>query len=196
MLFRSLPAWLKATASPSTLAPGQVGQLTLRYKGPARKRFGAVTDQIKLLAKRGTRSQTITLEVSALLEIAPNPPATPALAEAAPKLSLSKAEHDFGKIMPTKTRTVTISLQNAGKSPLKIYGVQAESALVRHELAASKLAPGASTRLYLHLDPAADPGRQRHVVTLYTSDPARPQTPITLLVEQMLLPGQVERPKE
>jgi hypothetical protein len=97
-----------------------------------------------------------------------------------PKLSLSKNQHDFGKVEEGKLVEVKIGLKNNGKGVLEIQEVKSSCGCTAALVSSKKLSPGESGNIRIELDTANREGILTRTVTIYSNDPTAPNQVITL----------------
>lgn len=183
-----LPKWMKMSLKPEQVAPGQTGKMTIRYSGKARKDFGYVTDILEVQTQGGQAGRPSPLYVMVNLQESP-----PALTQE----QLAVREHltpvpqdlNLGKIEGGVVHTGQYILRNTGKSTLKLYAVKPGCKCLRTELIDRKLAPGASTTLYVHLDTNGYLGDFDKALTVFSSDPTEPALSLTLKAKIENPPG-------
>jgi hypothetical protein len=79
---------------------------------------------------------------------------------------------------------------------MTIYGAKSSCKCIRTEILAKKLAPGASTDLYIHFDANGYFDEVEKPVTIYTSDPTQPAYGITVKGKFFPRPGEKPAPIE
>ncbi|MCL6642397.1 MAG: DUF1573 domain-containing protein [Candidatus Bipolaricaulota bacterium] len=128
---------------------------------------------------------------------------TVALAQASPpKIEVSSAAYDFGTIAGTAQVETTVSIHNAGESPLEILSVTTSCGCTKAQLTDEKIEPGQTTTLKIIFDasshigerkaPLTEPEAVTHVVYLRTNDPARPEVEIE--IRAMVMPENLTSP--
>ncbi len=99
-----------------------------------------------------------------------------------PKLTLTKATYDFGKIEEGKVVDAKISFKNEGSGVLVINDVKTSCGCTAVLLSSKTLQPGESGNIRIELDTANREGKLTRTVTLYSNDPQQPNQIITLFV--------------
>jgi|GEM_PF-750579 len=185
----ALPAWLRVRLVPSVLAPGQQGQLFVKYKGKVREDFGNLSDAFTLETTGPLPARQRRAYAVAKVQGISKPLTAPELGKHG-HLSLSPDALDYGPAESGKVLTQKIVLENTGKAPVAIYALKARCGCVRTELLASKLKPGQKTDLYIHLDTKGFLGNTTKPLILYSTDEAHPAISINLKANLMPAPGQ------
>jgi hypothetical protein len=96
-----------------------------------------------------------------------------------PKIVVATPIHDFGPVDKTAKITHEFEIRNEGTAELRIREARADCACAVATFDAS-IAPGASGKVRVELDPVALLGPVSKIVTLFTNDPAAPEVRLTL----------------
>jgi len=142
-----LPAYLSAEVSPSKIAAGHSGIVTVTLNSTLLRDYGLSKTSVYLGFMPGDKvSQDNKIDVSAILL-----PSFHHLSEAqlasAPKLQLSATTLDLGAFDGKSKRKGEIIIQNTGKEVLVIDNLQMMAAGLELSLNTTKIAPGESARL-------------------------------------------------
>jgi hypothetical protein len=98
----------------------------------------------------------------------------PAVAVAAPAVSVPALEHDFGTIYQGESVRHAFIFTNSGDAPLTVEKVSSSCGCTAALASAKVLAPGESGEIQSTFDSTRFRGAIKKTVYLYTNDPARP----------------------
>ena len=93
----------------------------------------------------------------------------------APRLALSKKEHDFGTLTEGDVVDFNITLMNKGKGVLKINDIKSSCGCAATLLSDRELKPGEIGSLKIELNTKDRSGELTRTVTLYTNDTSKPE---------------------
>lgn len=142
-----LPGYLEARVSPSELAPGHAGEVTITLKSEFLRDFGLTQTQVFLGMFPGDKvSPENEIPVSAVLLPDFNK-LSDAEMERAPRLQLSTTTLDLGPFGSKKKKKGEVILQNVGKSILFIRSLQMFTGGLKLSLNKTRLEPGESCKL-------------------------------------------------
>ena len=96
-----------------------------------------------------------------------------------PKIVVATPIHDFGPVEKTAKLTHEFEIRNEGTAELRIREARADCACAVATFDQS-IAPGASGKVRVELDPGDLLGPVSKLVTLFTNDPAAPEVRLTL----------------
>lgn len=184
-----LPSYLKADVSPSKLAPGQAGTITLTLASEELGDYGLTQTLVYLGMNPGER-------VSPDKEIAVSAVLLPSFADYtdddyayAPKLHLSVGQGSettlpLGSFNGKKKLKGEVFIINEGLSELEISQLQMYTPGIRLSLDKSRLAPDEITTLHV-MAVAKDyqPGSQPPSILMITNDPHRPKVTINIEIK-------------
>ena len=106
----------------------------------------------------------------------------PALARAAaPDLAMDPAEVDLGRQPQNHVAAAVVKLTNPTSEPITIERVEGDCGCTTGQLAEWRIAPGATTRLVVHLETRAVVGNLHHHLFLITTA-GRQTIPVTALI--------------
>ena len=188
-----LPKYLKANVSPTTIAPGRQGTVTLLLDSRMLRDYGLTSTSVFLGAYPGDKvSLDKEITVSAVLL----PSFLDLTAEeyaAAPHISLSANGDDkyadetldLGSFSGKSKKSGTIIIQNKGQSELEISSLQMFTDVLSVKLNKTHLQPGEQTKLKVtayakNLKHA----RSQPRVLMITNDPQNPKVVIKINVEE------------
>jgi len=167
-----LPSYLTANVSPTTVAPGHKGTITLTLNSSKLRDYGLTQSSVYLGMYPGDKvSADKELTVSAVLL-----PAFRNMSETqkanAPVIKLSAETLELGSFDEKDEKSGTITIENQGRSTLNISSMQMFTMGLKVRLSKSKLRPGETAKLKItaykkHLKNA----RSKPRVLMITNDP-------------------------
>ena len=172
------PAHIRVNIDPVTLLPGEKGVIKVSYNGKTKNQYGFQTDNITIHTDDESHPDK-SFSVFATLEDY-FPPITPQETAKAPKLQISEATIDFGRIKQNQASVKEIKVVNLGKSSLQLRAIQSNCTCIVTESTEKVLKAGASTTIKISFNPQDRKGTQQKSVTIYSSDPQNPVQRITL----------------
>ncbi len=167
-----VPAHITVTIDPVELQPKQKGVIRLAYDPIQLNALGYQKDKLKIQTDEQVEG-TKELEVVATLEEY-FPPMTQDELANAPKLSIDKKLHDFGRITAGSQVEASFTLTNVGKSELKIRQTASNCDCVVADYEKDTLQPGESIKLKVTFDSKGRRGRQYKNIAIFSNDPAAP----------------------
>lgn len=178
-----LPSYLSATYYPEQLAAGRVGRITLSLNSERLLTYGLTQTNIYMARYMGDKvSADNEIDVSAVL-LPRLPKQSPEELARAPQFVVETDTLDFAEQLRKARGKVkkTITIGNAGQSPLTVYSVQVYGNALTVSVGKKKIAPATSTKLTVTLD-AAKLRRQKTEprVLIITDDPRRPKTTLVI----------------
>lgn len=167
-----LPSYLTATVSPTTVASGHRGTITLTLNSSKLRDYGLTQSSVYLGMRPGDKvSADKEITVSAVLL-----PAFRNMSETqkanAPVMKLSSETLELGNFDGKDEKSGTITIENQGRSTLDISSMQMFTMGLKVRLSKSKLRPGDTAKLKItaykkHLKNA----RSKPRVLMITNDP-------------------------
>lgn len=179
-----LPNYLKADVSPSKLAPGQSGVVTIMLDSRSLTQFGLTQTGVYLGRNPGDKvAQNKEIHISAVLL-----PAFRNLTEKeyelAPKLHLSTTTLNLGVPGKKKKLKGDIFIMNEGKTTLEITSLQMFTGGIEVSLPTTQLAPGEVVKLHIVGNvKQLRTARTKPRVLMITNDPKRPKVIIDVEME-------------
>ncbi|MBR1518716.1 MAG: DUF1573 domain-containing protein [Prevotella sp.] len=180
-----LPNYLKADVSPSKLAPGQSGVVTIMLDSRSLTQFGLTQTGVYLGRNPGDKvAQNKEINISAVLL-----PAfrnmTEKEYELAPKLHVSETTLNLGAPGKKKKLKGDIFIMNEGKTTLEITSLQMFTGGVEVSLPTTQLAPGEVVKLHVVGNvKQLRAARSKPRVLMITNDPKRPKVVIDIEMEK------------
>jgi hypothetical protein len=104
--------------------------------------------------------------------------AAPALA--APRIGVSPAAHDFGRVDEGTQVTFTLTLSNGGDAPLEIRKIETTCGCTTLKTPGSAIPPGGSVPVPVNFDSRGRIGKQEKGITFRTNDPVTPALTVTV----------------
>ncbi len=180
-----LPNYLKADVSPSKLAPGQSGVVTIMLDSRSLTQFGLTQTSVYLGRNPGDKvAQNKEINISAVLL-----PAfrnmTEKEYELAPKLHVSETTLNLGAPGKKKKLKGDIFIMNEGKTTLEITSLQMFTGGIEVSLPTTQLAPGEVVKLHVVGNvKQLRAARTKPRVLMITNDPKRPKVVIDVEMEK------------
>jgi hypothetical protein len=177
-----LPAFLKATVSPTRIAPGHAGEATITLLSKKLRNFGLSQTTVYLGMFPGDKvGQGKEIAVSAVLLPGFNN-LTDFQRRNAPKIQLSTETLNVD-LEGKKKKTETILLQNVGKSMLDIQEVQMFTSGFQLSLNKSHLMPGEEAKLKITVKEEIKQVHGQPRILMITNDPDHAKVVINLNVK-------------
>lgn len=177
-----LPNYLRADVSPSKIAPGHGGVVTVTLDSRSLKELGLTQTSVYLGLFPGDKvSHEKEIDVSAVLLPRFDNLNAQAMATA-PSLVLSTEELDLGAFDGKKKLKGEITLRNDGKSTLHVKSLQMFTTGLQVSLSKTSIAPGEETRMKV----VAEERLLRNVrsqprILMITNDPAKSKVVIRII---------------
>lgn len=177
-----LPSYLTATYHPEQLAAGRVGRIALKLNTERLLGYGLTQTTIYMARQLGDKvSSDNEIDISAVL-LPKLPKRTAEQMAKAPALVVETDTIDFAPQLQKHRGKVkqTITIGNAGQTPLTVYSVQVYGNALTVKLSERKIKPDGKAKLVVTLD-AERLHRQKKEprVLIVTDDPRRPKTILT-----------------
>lgn len=179
-----LPSYLMATVSPSTIAPGRQGVVTLTLDSRKLRDYGLTQTSVFLGAFPGDRVSTSKeLSVSAVLLPSFSELTETELANS-PQMRLSTETLDLGEFAGKKKRTGVITIENVGRSPLNISSLQMFTTGLMVVLNKTELKPNETATLKITAEAKGlKHARSKPRVLMITNDPLKSKVVIEVNVK-------------
>lgn len=169
-----------------SIAPGAKGKITAEYNSMGR--VGTFNKTINIFDSTNAILKVLTIK-GTVIKKEEAPKLTEAQLKKASKVSIDKHEHNFGKIEKGQSLTAKFQIKNSGKDTLKLSNAQVACGCVTYKLLSGKdnanttfILPGKSAVLEVVYSPLAT-GKNRDIITFFTTDPSNPRLPITLIAD-------------
>lgn len=179
-----LPPYLTANVSPTTIAPGRTGVVTMTLNSNKLRDFGLTQSSVYLGTFKGDKvSADKEVSVSAVLL-----PGFKNMSETqklnAPVMKLSKETLELGEFGDKQDKSETIIIENQGRSRLEINSMQMFTPGLRVRLNKTKLDPGESAKLKITAyKKLLKNARSKPRVLMITNDPEKPKVVIRINVK-------------
>jgi hypothetical protein len=170
--FGNIPAYIKLTALPEVLGPGEKGVVNAEYDPVKLNDFGFVLDRINLILN-DEESEQIFLAISATIEEDFSTMSQQDLTDA-PKIIVENVVHNFGKITEGKKIQFDFNFDNKGKNPLLIRKLKSSCGCTALGPVKDEIPGGESGKVSVTFDSTGKNGSQYHNITLVTNDPKMP----------------------
>ena len=179
-----LPEYLKADVSPSNIAPGHGGVITMTLDSRKLDDMGLTQTSVFLGAFPGDKvNREKEIGISAVLLPKFDNLTAQQLANA-PQLYLSTTELNLGRFDQKKKLKGEIVIRNDGKSVLKIKSLQMFTVGLQVSLNKQTLHPGESAKLKVTAEKRQlKTARSKPRVLMITNDPKQPKTTIKIVAE-------------
>lgn len=181
------PYYLKFEFAPQTLAPGKEGEIIVEYDGTQRPEYGYVQDAVVIFTDEQDKAGRNEMVVAATLEDY-FPPMTAEQYAQAPKLTLLRTFHDFGKLKNGDVVTTEFEYRNDGKQDLEIRYVRADCGCTAGTPEKKVVKPGEVSRVKLTFNSKGRIGKQTKTLTLYSNDPKNAKQVVTIASEVDAVP--------
>ena len=167
-----LPSYLQAITSPDHLLPGRSATITVKLLSDKLRDYGLTKTTLYMAHNPGDKvRQDYGIDVATVL--------LPDMKrfqnqnkDLAPQLQMSTTDVDFTNFGGKTKKSATVTLQNTGKSPLKISSLQLFTAGLKVTLSKREIAPGQSTHLKITgYDEELRKLRMRPRILMITNDP-------------------------
>lgn len=166
------PAWTK-----EPILPGKTGLVKAVYNSEGRP--GSFNKSITVTSNAATPTLILFIKGVVVSKSDAKSSLTPEQSANAPKLSLNKNSHDFGKLEKGQKAAAKIAYSNTGKSDLVIEGVQSACNCVAFTSAPAVLKPGEKGILELTYTPRLLNDRTESV-KLVSNDPTADEAKLIL----------------
>ncbi|MEM9859767.1 MAG: DUF1573 domain-containing protein [Bacteroidota bacterium] len=173
------PSHITVQYAPQLLKPKQRGKIILTYDASALNELGFRNDNVTLYSSEAGDVSIKSYSVYATLEEY-FPPMSQEELERAPKLSMTKTVHDFGKVKNMGKLKTTFNLFNSGKTPLSIRYLKPNCSCVITGLDNDVIPAGESVRLDVIFDPNGRRGNQQKSVAIFSNDPRASAQRVTI----------------
>lgn len=172
----TLPKSLAVTVTPVTLASKQRGSIKIVYDAKKKNDVGPVTDKFQLTtneAQANKKSFTVSADIKEYF-----PPLSAEQLAAAPKVTLSSNEQNFGPVKIGSVNTADITITNNGKQDLIIRKVRTNSSVTTAQPDKTVVKAGQQAIVKVTYKPTKK-GIDSFAMAVYTNDPGSPLQYIT-----------------
>ena len=188
-----VPAYLNVVATPSQLAPGEVGEITLLLEAKSVKQKGRVTTKIPVTIQSIGQKRGIEEDIHLAANVIDDfSKLTPAEKSKAPVAKLSGTLLDFGKL-PDKNSIIplvggkvsgTIEITNTGKSPLMVYSATCDDERITVSGGKKEIKPGVTTTIKVTVRPKEVKTKLEALVNIVCNDPNGPVRLVKVTAEK------------
>jgi len=169
-----LPAFIKVSIEPSSLAPKQKGIIKVTYDGRIRKDWDMLTDHFDL-AVNGKKDASYRISTTAVL-VEDFSKLTPAQKADAAKVEFASKTWNLVNVKSGAKVTYDFKFTNKGKSPLVIRKAFASCGCTVAQYDSKPIAPGKSGSIKVSFDSKGKEGTQNKTVTVISNDPVDSKT--------------------
>ena len=166
------PTWTK-----TPILPGQMGEIKVVYNSTGR--LGSFNKSITISSNAAVASKEIYIK-----GIVEKPIEKVAYTEMelknSPKITLSKTEHVFGKIVVNNPVVATFTIKNDGKNPLKIQKIAAGCHCVTYTVSKEEIRTGDVATLQITYRPSVQGENIEDLMVIYTNDLNKPYLQVRL----------------
>ena len=166
------PKFIQLTFETRTLAPKQVGKVTIEYDPVHDDNLGYNNHGIEIYTNEENAS---TKKINVLATVSEYfPPMTEEEKAKAPRLAIADRLQDLGKVNEGSKTVAQFVLTNHGQTTLSIRKVKSNCACFVAEISKYDIKPGKSVTLKATFDATKRKGNQNKSITIYSSDPVDP----------------------
>ena len=179
-----LPSYLHAITSPDLLLPGRSATISVKLLSDKLRDYGLTKTTLYVAHNPGDKvKQENAIEVATVL-LPDMKQFQNQNKDLAPKLKMSDTEIDFTDFGGKLKKSTTITLENAGQSPLKISSLQLFTSGLKVTLSKSEIAPGQSTHLKITgYDEDLRKLRTRPRILMITNDPDHAKVVVNIILK-------------
>ena len=179
-----LPAYISVALEPEHLQKEERGKLIVTYDAAQRNDLGWLVDNITLKTNENGANAAKSIQIMATVEEF-FPPMTQEELAQAPRLGISKKNHEFGTVSEGRVVEFDVTLTNNGKQELQIRKTKGNCGCTVGTPEKMALAPGESTQMKVSFNTQGRQGNQYKEVSIFTNDPKAP-------VQKVVLKGEVK----
>lgn len=184
LVFANVPEYLEVTAIPAVVAPGDLANINIYFRGDKVPQYGIVTDSLQIAVNPG--ESFYTLPVVAIVEEDFGKLSAEELKNA-PSLKIDVDRIDLGTVPMGSTQPVTakIKLSNAGHDPLLIRRIYSTDPAVSASIATDTLKKGKSAEMTISYDPSANPDQIVNTrLNIIVNDPLAPTRTLRIVASR------------
>lgn len=172
------PANLQVTFEPVTLAPGELGTITLSYDPTGQDLLGFNSHLLTFETDEAEGAQKQFNVLATVEEFFPKLSAEEKMN--VPMMSLDKDLYDFGTVDQGVIVTGVFSITNIGVSVLEIRTIRSNCACAKARVAKTTISSGETVDLQVMFDTSGRKGNQMKMVTVFSNDPNNPTQTVVL----------------
>ncbi len=179
-----LPSYLSATVSPTHIAPGRTGVISVKLNSKKLRDFGLTQTSVYLAKNPGEKvSQDKEVSVSAVLLPDFDNMSETQLANS-PQIKLSASTLDLSQQNGKATNAGTIIIENTGRGELDIRSLQMFTTGMSVKLNKTKIKSGEQAKMKISINrKQLRNARSKPRVLMITNDPAAPKVVISVKAE-------------
>lgn len=172
------PGNLQVTFEPSTIAPGELGTMTLDYDPTNPELLGFNSHKLIIKTDEQEGEQKSFNVLATIEEYFPKLSKEEAMK--VPILTLSSDEYAFGTVDQGEIVTGLFTITNNGVKPLEIRTTRSNCDCTKAQVERSTIPSGETTDLRVMFDTAGRKGNQMKMVTIFSNDPNNPTQTVML----------------
>jgi hypothetical protein len=167
--FSDVPAHLKVSADPVTIAPGQVGHVNILFDSNKKEGWGSVIDRFRVIINGKTDGNNwLNLSTKIVEDFSK---LTSEQLKDAPVANFENTTFDFGKIKPGDKVKHEFNIRNSGKTDLLIRNLTASCGCTAVRPKENVIKAGNSSSIIAEFDSEGKNGYQNKTITVITNDP-------------------------
>lgn len=180
-----VPNYLNIVATPSQLAPGEVGEITLLLEAKSVKQKGRIITKVPVtIQSTGQKKGSEEHILFAANVIDDFSQLTTVEKSKAPVAKLSGTLLDFGKL-PNKGKVYgTIEITNTGKSPLMVYSATCDEERITVSGGKKEIKPGVTTTIKVTVRPKEVKTKLEALINIVCNDPNGPVRLVKVTAEK------------
>ena len=179
--FSGLPDYLKATAKPAKLLPGQEGVIVIEFDAQKSNQWGLSVNAYRFSTNEPTDyTKTFTIGVNIIEDFSK---LSKEEKENAPKIKFNERTHHFGKISGNDPVSFEFEFTNEGKSDLIIRKTKASCGCTSSQPSKTVIKPGETANITITFNPKGYSGKQSKMVTVICNDPESPVNILSIEAE-------------
>jgi Protein of unknown function (DUF1573) len=167
--FSDVPAHLKVSANPVSIAPGQIGHIDIVFDSNKKEGWGSVIDRFRVIMN-GKTDGNYWLNLSTKM-VEDFSKLTSEQLKNAPFAKFDNTTFDFGRINSGEKIKHEFMFKNTGNSELLIRNLTASCGCTAVKPKENVIKPGNSSSIIAEFDSEGKNGYQNKTITVITNDP-------------------------
>lgn len=176
------PQFIQVAYEPASLEPKGKGKIWITYDPSKVNELGFNSFKIALYTTEADGKDLKQFNVLSTVEEFFPPMSDEELAKA-PRLSVDKTAHNFGKMQKDAAAETEFFLTNDGSEPLNIRLAKSNCGCTLVDLEKEDIKPGETVKMKVKFDSKGRRGRQYKTVTIFSNDPTAPTQVLSLRAE-------------
>jgi hypothetical protein len=169
LTFSDIPAHLKLTANPVSIAPGEVGHIDIAFDSNKDVNYGTVMDRFRVYIN-GKKEGNYWLSMTSRV-VEDFSKLTVDQIKDAPVANFENTSYDFGNIKSGATLKHEFTFKNTGKSDLLLRNISASCSCTAVAPKDRVIKSGSSSTITAIFDSQGKEGYQNKTITVITNDP-------------------------